>query len=256
MYTPWRAATTHVGRIRARLGAMPKPLPVRRVEAHPLAPADMDRWPAVLPPVRQVLHDGLDLGPVTVITGENGTGKSTLVEAVAIAFGMNAEGGSTGAMHTSRASESTLAEHLLLVRGAGALKKGFFFRAETMHGFYTYLESVGIGSTLHDRSHGESFLDLVGERHRLHGLWILDEPESALSLTGCLALLGLLRDQVDGGSQVIVSTHSPILAAFPGADLLEVGDWGIRRTEYDDLDLVRGWRGFLDAPERYVQELG
>jgi predicted ATPase len=202
-----------------------------------------------------VLEQGLDLGPVTVLTGENGVGKSTLVEAIAVAFGLNAEGGSTGALHVTRASESPLGDHLQLVRGAGAPRRGFFLRAETMHGFYTYLEDAGIGGPLHERSHGESFLALVSERTHLRGLWILDEPESALSLSGCLALLGLLRDLVAEGSQVILSTHSPVLAAFPGARLLELGAWGIRESAYDDLDLVRTWRLFLDAPERFLRHL-
>lgn len=231
-------------------------LPVRRVEADPLAVAPRDRWPATLPAVAQVLTDGLDLGPVTVITGENGSGKSTLVEAIAIAYGLNPEGGSTGAQHVSRPTESSLGEHLRLIRGAGAPRKGFFLRAETMHAFYSYLEDSGWPDRLHERSHGESFLDLVAARWRVRGLWLLDEPEAALSLSGCLTLVRLLRDQVDGGSQVIVSTHSPVLAAFPGADLLEVGEWGIRSCAYDDLDLVRGWRGFLAAPQRFVADHG
>lgn len=236
---------------RIRRGA----LPVERLQESPHVPADRGRWPVTLAPVRQLLDDGLDLGPVTVLTGENGVGKSTVVEAVAVAFGMNPEGGSTNAMHTTRATESPLSEHLSLVRGAGSAKKGFFLRAETMHGHYTYLEDIGIGQALHERSHGESFLTLVEERRRMHGLWVLDEPESALSLSGCLALMGLLRELVAGGSQVILSTHSPILAAFPGADLYELGEWGIRSAAYDDLDLVRTWRLFLDAPDRFLRHL-
>nr|WP_271174544.1 AAA family ATPase [Microbacterium barkeri] len=225
------------------------------MEAHPLAPADLRRWPATLVPVRQVLEEGLDLGAVTVLTGENGVGKSTLVEALATAYGLNAEGGSSGAQHATRASESDLGDHLQLVRGAGAPRKGFFLRAETMHGFYTYLEDIGMGAPLHERSHGESFLDLVSERLRIRGLWVLDEPESALSVSGCLALLGLLRELVADGSQIVLSTHSPVLAAFPGADLLELGSWGIRRCAYDDLDLVRTWRSFLDSPGRFLRHL-
>ncbi|MBY0689873.1 AAA family ATPase [Microbacterium marinilacus] len=222
---------------------------------HPLAPADMTVWPATLAPVRQVLAEGLDLGPVTVLTGENGVGKSTLVEAIAAAYGLNPEGGSTGAMHETRRSESPLDENLQLVRDAGAPRRGFFLRAETMHGFYSYLEDVGFATELHRRSHGESFLELVEERLRIQGLWVLDEPESALSLSGCLALLGLLRSLVAEGSQVILSTHSPVLAAFPGAEVFELGEWGIRRSTYDDLDLVRTWRLFLDAPERFLRHL-
>jgi predicted ATPase len=193
--------------------------PIRRVEAAPSEPMARDVWPATLAPVRQLLDDGLDLDPVTILVGDNGAGKSTLVEAIAIAFGLNAEGGSTGAMHHTRASESSLADQLRLVRGIGAPRNGFFLRAETMHGFFTYLEDVGIDGGYHERSHGESFLDIVVNRSRIRGLWLLDEPESALSVSGCLALLGQLRDLVSGGSQVILSTHSPILAAMPGADL-------------------------------------
>jgi predicted ATPase len=232
-----------------------KPLPVRRVEEHTLAPMNRSEWPATLAPVRQLLDGGLDLGPVTVLVGDNGAGKSTLIEGLAMAFGLNPEGGSTSAMSRTRESESTLGEHLQLVRGAGASKRGFFLRAETMHGFFTYLESIGDAEPFHQRSHGESFIDLVASRSRVQGLWILDEPESALSLSGCLALIGLLRDLVAGGSQVVLSTHSPILAAIPGADLYEIGEWGIRDCAFDDLDLVRNWRAFLDSPERYLRHL-
>ena len=230
-------------------------LPLRTVQDHPLAPADRSSWPATLPPVRQLLDDGLELGQVTVLTGDNGAGKSTLVEAIAGAYGLNPEGGGTGAMHSTRTTESPLAEHLQLVRGAGASKSGFFLRAETMHSLFTYYEEIGVGGMMHERSHGESFLELVAERSRIRGLWLLDEPESALSLSGCLALLGLLGELVGNGSQIILSTHSPVLAALPGADLLEVGPWGLRRTDYDDLDLVRTWRSFLDAPQRFLRHL-
>ncbi|RFA19128.1 AAA family ATPase [Subtercola boreus] len=228
---------------------------MRRVEER--IPASLDRtvWPATLAPVRQLLDDGLDFGAVTVLVGDNGAGKSTLVEAIAIAFGLNAEGGSTGAMSRTRRSESPLAEHLQLVRGGGASKKGFFLRAETMHGFFTYLESIGDGQGFHERSHGESFIDLVMARSRVRGLWVFDEPESALSVPGCLALIGLIQELVAGGSQIILSTHSPILAAYPGADVLEVGEWGLRACDYDDLDLVRTWRAFLDSPERYLRHI-
>jgi predicted ATPase len=231
-------------------------LPVRRVEEHRLSSADRRVWPGALAPVRQLLDEGLELGPVTIFVGDNGAGKSTLVEAIAMAYGMNAEGGSTGAMHRTHDSESTLSENLQLVRGGGASKRGFFLRAETMHGFYSYLEEIGSeAQDFHTRSHGESFLDLVLSRSRVRGLWVLDEPESALSFAGCLALIGLLRDMVSDGSQVLLSTHSPILAAFPDATIYEIGDWGIRSCDYDDLDLVRNWRAFLDSPQRYLRHL-
>jgi predicted ATPase len=109
-----------------------------------------------------------------------------------------------------------------------------------------------------DRSnvHGESFLQLAVDRFRGHGLWVLDEPESALSFTGCLTLLAVLKDLLaTGRSQVIMSTHSPILAALPGAQILEVGPWGLRPNNWEDLDLVRNWRSFMDSPERYLKHI-
>ena len=147
-----------------------------------------------------------------------------------------------------------------LVRNAGATRRGYFLRAETMHGFFTYLEknpsTVGTDISFHDMSHGESFLELAVDRFRGRGLWVLDEPESALSFAGCLSLLAVLKDLLaEGSSQVIMSTHSPVLAALPGAQILEVGPWGLRQQEWPDLDLVSNWRSFLDSPERYLRHL-
>ncbi|GAA4284971.1 AAA family ATPase [Brevibacterium daeguense] len=229
-------------------------LPVRRLEEHPLAPMDRRHWPATLAPVRQILDSGLDLGPITVLIGDNGAGKSTVVEALAGAFSLNPEGGTHAAMHETRRTESDLAEHLQLVRGAGASRRGVFLRAETMHGHFSYLESLG-PSSLHEQSHGEAFLEFITSRSGIKGLWILDEPESALSFSGCLALIGILRQLAAAGSQIVLSTHSPVLAALPGARLCEVGPWGIRTSSYDDLDLVRNWQLFLDAPERFLRHL-
>lgn len=234
-------------------------LPIRRVEEYAPDPLPRAEWPGTLAPVRQLLDDGLDLDPVTVFVGDNGVGKSTLVEAVALAFGMGPEGGSTMSGHSTRPSESQLWEHLVLVREPGAAKSGFFLRAETMHGVFTFLEQhpgARAEPVFHERSHGESFLDFVIDRAQWPGLWILDEPESALSFSGCLALVGLLQSIVETGvGQVVLSTHSPVLAAFPGAVIHEVGEWGIRRTEWADLDLVRHQRSFLESPERYLRYL-
>ncbi|PZE86586.1 AAA family ATPase [Curtobacterium sp. MCBD17_032] len=218
-----------------------------------------DAWPATLPPVRQLLDDGLELGPVTVLVGENGVGKSTLVEAIALAFGMSPEGGSTGSGHSTRPSESSLSEHIRVVRDFGAARSGFFLRAETMHGLFTYLEQhpgARPETPYHERSHGESFLEFVIDRARWPGLWLLDEPESALSFSGCLTLIALLQSIVeDGVGQVVLSTHSPVLAAFPDATVLEVGEWGIRRSDWADLELVRNQRAFLQDPGRYLRHL-
>lgn len=242
------------------MGCMPlRNYPIRRLGEDPFNVLDRRQWPAVLPPVTHVLDLGLDLTPATIFVGENGSGKSTLVEAIALAYGLSPEGGSTGARHTTRSTESVLADHLQLVRNAGTTRRGYFLRAETMHGFFTYLEANPSKSgdiPFHDMSHGESFLELAVDRFRGHGLWVLDEPESALSFIGCLSLLAVLKDLLaQGDSQVILSTHSPLLAALPGAQILEVGPWGLRARAWEDLDLVTNWRSFLDEPQRYLRHI-
>ena len=238
-------------------------LPVRRIELSPIEPPpEPGTWPATIPAVAQLLRDGLDLGGATVFVGENGTGKSTLVEAIAMVFGLNAEGGSTGAQHRTYAGESDLAGHLRCIRGGGGSRWGFFLRAETMHGFFTYLHSNGFGERLHERSHGESFMDLLDSgRFWLpegvrEGLFVFDEPESALSFTAQLRLLGqLIEIAGTGQSQVVLSTHSPVLASLPGARILELGEWGWRESTWADLEVVGHYRRFLDAPERYLRHL-
>lgn len=230
--------------------------PVRRVERRRDAAVDPSAWPATLPGVRHLLRDGLDLGPITVLVGENGSGKSTLVEAIAMAFGLSREGGSQHARHSTRETESGLHESLQIVRSAGGSRWGYFLRAETMHGFYTYLENhPGNDPIFHEMSHGESFLELLAHRFDSPGLYVLDEPESALSFTGCLALVGHLHALVGSGGQVVMATHSPIVAAMPGATLLEVGDWGLRRVTWDELALVDHWRRFLAAPQAYLRHV-
>ena len=162
-------------------------------------------------------------------------------------------------MHSTRATESGLEEHLQVIRNPGASRRGYFLRAETMHGFYTYLEQnpgTRPEPRFHEMSHGESFLELIADRFREGGLWVLDEPESALSFSGCMALVGILKDLMAAGdSQVVMSTHSPLLAALPGAEIYEVGPWGLRQSEWDDLDLVTNWRSFMNVPGRYLRHL-
>lgn len=234
-------------------------LPVRRFERHPDHPPTPGEWPVTIPAVAQFVEEGFDPGRVTVLVGENGTGKSTLVEAMAGAFGLNLEGGSTGAQHQTYASESGLHGHLRCVRNAGTAKWGFFLRAETMHSFFTYLsENPSLWDPrFHHMSHGESFRALVdSKRFDGPGFYVLDEPESALSFSAQLGLLGHLIDLVaDGRSQVVLSTHSPVLASFPGARVLELGPRGFRETTWEDLELVDHYRRFLDAPERYLRHL-
>jgi predicted ATPase len=232
--------------------------PVVRISLDPDAPIERGTWPMSIPAVAELARDGLDLAPgVTFLVGENGSGKSTLVEAVAMAYGMAPEGGSTGSQHSTRASESPLGHALRLQRGIGAARWGFFLRAETMHGFYTYLEdNPGKGDPrFHAMSHGESFLAVLERRFDSPGFYCLDEPEAALSFSSTLGLVSVLHEVARSGGQVLCATHSPVLAAMPGATILEVGEWGLRRTTWDELELVQHWRSYLDAPGRYLRHV-
>lgn len=230
-------------------------LPIRRIEEHRLEPLARDLWPATIPAVRQLLDEGLDLAPLTVIVGGNGAGKSTIVEGIADAYGLNVEGGTHNAVHQTTDSESHLGEHLQLIKGAGTSRRGVFLRAETMHSHFGYLAGIGLEGRHNRPSHGESFIEYFSSRAGIRGLWMFDEAESALSFDGCLALVSQIRDLVRDGSQVIISTHSPILASFPEARIYEIGDWGLSERGYDDLQMVQNWRRFLDAPQRYLRHL-
>lgn len=230
-------------------------LPVRRIEENGFAPLSRNSWPASVPGIRQVLDEGLDLSALTVFVGENGAGKSTLVEAIAGAFGLGIEGGTRNSLHRTQSSESVLADHLFLVRGGGSSRKGVFLRAETMHGHFAYLDEVGIRGKHNFQSHGESFVEFFTSRAGIQGLWIFDESESALSFKGCLSLISHVRKLVVSGSQVIMSTHSPLLASIPEARLYEMDEEGLASREYDNLDMVRNWRLFLDAPDRFLRHL-
>ncbi|HET9423122.1 MAG TPA: AAA family ATPase [Nocardioides sp.] len=235
--------------------------PVVRVSVGDDHDLDPHAWPMTIPAVAQVVRDGLDLGRgVTFLVGENGSGKSTLVEGVAMAYGLSPEGGSRHSRHSTRASESPLGSALTLRRGIGSGRWGFFLRAETMHGWYTYLEDnpARPGSdepAFHEMSHGESFLAVLRTRFDSPGFYCLDEPEAALSFSSTLGLIGALQDVVDRGGQVLCATHSPVLAAMPGATLLEVGDWGVRQTTWAELELVQHWRRYLDEPQRYLRHV-
>jgi predicted ATPase len=232
--------------------------PVVRVftSPHPEVPFDPDAWPSTIPAVAQVLADGLDLPPgVTFLVGENGSGKSTLVEAVASVYGLSPEGGTAHGRHETRPSESPLHHHLGIQRGIGAGRWGFFLRAETMHGWYTYMDAHGGANDpdYHAMSHGESFLEVLTRRFDSPGFYCLDEPEAALSFRSSLTLIRVLHDLAEAGGQVLCATHSPVLASLPGAHILEVGEWGLRETTWDDLELVRHYRAYLDTPARYLR---
>jgi predicted ATPase len=241
------------------------PRPIQRVKVFRDAPVDAQAWPADIPAVAHFLDvartDGWEFGAgVTFLVGENGSGKSTLIEGIAEAYGLPAEGGSTNGGGETRRTESPLGEWLRVERSPRAARWGFFLRAETMHGYYSWRDDLpDAPPSLHPMSHGESFNALLDEAldhpRYVAGLACLDEPEAALSFSSTLRWLASLDRMRSRGTQVICATHSPVLAALPGATILELGEWGIRESAWEDLEVVRLQRGFLEAPGRYLRHL-
>jgi predicted ATPase len=232
---------------------------VRLVRLSPEASVDTTRWPATVPAVEQLLAEGLPLAAgLTVLVGENGSGKSTLMEMLAEACGLNPQGGSVQApQRWARDSEPGIGQQLTVERGPGRPHWSYFLRADTMHGLYTYLEQNPgrRAERFHELSHGEGFLEILRTRVNQPGFYLMDEPDAPLSFTACLGLVALLHDLAQEGSQAVVATHSPIVAAVPGATILELGDWGIRRTRWEDLYLTGAWRRFMTEPDSYFRHL-
>jgi predicted ATPase len=222
---------------------------------------DFSAYPFSIPAIGQL--DELPLNPhVTLFSGENGTGKSTLVEGIAVAAGFNPEGGSRHMTVSTRPSHSVLHKHLRLVRGARRPRTGYFLRAESFFNVATHVEQIGGpaalshgGIPLHERSHGESFISLVTRRFGPNGLYILDEPEAALSVRGILALMRRMHDLVARGSQFIASTHSPILLGYPEATIYVLSEHGVAETAYEETDVVRLTRSFVDDRAPFLHHL-
>lgn len=232
---------------------------VRSVRHDPGSPVDTARWPASIPAVEQLLREGLELATgITVLVGENGSGKSTIVEMLAEGCGLNPQGGSAmGELFRTRDSEPGLGTSLIVERNPGRPRWSYFLRADTMHTLYSYLEDNPgrRPERFHELSHGEGFLEILRTRVSQPGFYLMDEPDAPLSFTASLGLVALLHDLAHRGSQVIVATHSPIVAAVPGATILELGDWGIRPAQWEELHLVAAWRQFMTEPASYFRRL-
>jgi predicted ATPase len=231
-----------------------------------ISPEDLEkRYPFDLPVIRYLMKAGGLVIPagVTFVVGDNGAGKSTLMEAIAVASGLNAEGGSQNYRFATRTTESDLGQHLTLEWGTLKPRSRFFLRAESYYNVATETERLGPeqlatlgGVSAHERSHGESFIDLIRHRFFAKGFYILDEPEAALSPTGCLAVLAQLSDLVAQHCQILIATHSPILLALPGATILEIDEHGtIALVDYDEAMPVKLTRDILANPERYLRHL-
>ncbi len=218
-------------------------------------------FPFDVPAVAAVERLRLDM-PITLLAGDNGSGKSTLVEAIAEAMGFDQEGGELERSGERPAVPNPVMDGALEpILSTTKPRTGYYLRAESFFNVASFVDrgtrfspdlSLYGGVPLHEQSHGQSFLALAANRFGGEGLYILDEPEAALSLSGALALLAIVVRAARAGAQFVIATHSPVLLASPDAAIYELDDAGLEPCAYDDLDTVRFTRAFLEAPDRFV----
>jgi predicted ATPase len=227
---------------------------LRTVSIAPDADVDLDAYPFSIPAVRElgVLEPHPD---VTFFVGENGAGKSTVLEAIAVGLGMPAEGGSRNVLREQQ-EVSPLHRCLKLVKGFKRPRFSYFLRAESLFNVFTYLDQLGPGGapSLHLRSHGEAFMEVL-QGFSADGLYLLDEPEAALSPNRQLAALSVIDKLVKQGAQFIIATHSPILLAYPNAKILSFHGEGISEISYEDTEHYAITRDFLNHYPRRLQQL-
>jgi predicted ATPase len=237
------------------------------VEQELISGTAREQWPFTVPCVAALARDGLDFTrPVTFLVGENGSGKSTVIEAIAEAAGLDARGGRAARKYGNNRDKTPLgaitrldltSQGARMAAGPRAKRKGYFLRAETASGFAEAVSGMHgyWEDDLSQKSHGEGFWVIFEAMFREPGLYLMDEPEAALSFTSCLHLVALMDQLAGSGAQVICATHSPILASAPGADIVELGTHGYRRAQWDELDLTGHWRRYLASPQSYLRHL-
>ena len=232
-------------------------------------PVPRDSYLARLPVVKHLAEKKIEFHKqVTFFVGENGSGKSTLIEALAISQGFNPEGGTKNFHFSTENSHSDLCNHLRVARGVVYPRDGFFLRAESFYNVASNIDQMdregGCGApvimsyggvSLHRQSHGESFLALAENRFGGNGLYILDEPEAALSPRGLIRLMQRMDELVRQDSQFIIATHSPMLIAFPDAEVYQIREDGIESVRFRDTDHYRTTVRFLQNPESAVAEI-
>ncbi|MEK4027623.1 AAA family ATPase [Pseudobacillus sp. FSL P4-0506] len=238
---------------------------IKKVQFKTESIPSFDEYPFHLPFIQSA---GIEFHPrVTYIIGENGMGKSTLLEAIAVASGFNPEGGTFNFNFSTHDSHSELGNYIKLIKGIKRPKDGFFLRAETFYNVATNIEELDSepgggriidsfgGKSLHRQSHGESFFAVFNHRFRGNGLYILDEPEAALSPLRQLSMLSRMHDLMMANSQFIIATHSPLLMAYPDSKILEVTEDGLCEKPLEETSHYVMMKQFFDDKERLLHHL-
>lgn len=227
-------------------------------------PNSETKYPFSIPAVRSIQSIEFT-SPTTFLVGENGSGKSTILEAIAVAGGFNAEGGTKNYNYSTEDTTSELSNAIRLARGIKREKYGYFLRAESFYTTANYAETGTFpsgntpspilfdGKRIHQQSHGEAFLSIV-ESFR-PGLFIFDEPESALSPKRLMKLMFYIKELQNKGSQFIISTHSPILLAYPNANIYQLSDSGVAKIQYEDIEHVQLTKDFLNNPSAFTERI-
>lgn len=232
---------------------------IREVKINKEKIKNINEYPFSLPIIKGL--ERLKMHPnVTFIVGENGSGKSTLLEAIAVAYGFNPEGGTKNFNFSTRNTHSNLYEHIILVKGIKNPRNGFFLRAESMYNLATNIDEIGVigsygGVSLHNQSHGESFLSVMLNRFSKNGIYILDEPEAALSPSRQMSMLTRINELVKENCQFIISTHSPILMTYPDSIIYEIKNDKIKEVNVEETDHFQITKSFLNNKEKFLDIL-
>lgn len=218
---------------------------------------NFDKYPFNIPIIKDFDYLEFDT-PVTFIVGENGVGKSTFIEALAVKCGLNAEGGTQNFNFSTRGTHSCLHEYLSINHFQRKCETKFFLRAESFYNVASEIDSLGVSgygnNSLHACSHGESFLQLIENRFTKDGLYILDEPEAALSPTRQMTLLRLINELANQGCQFIIATHSPILISYYKGKILDLNN-NFKEIKYEDTEIYQTYKMYLDNPYMMQERL-
>ncbi len=240
---------------------------IREVKINKSEIEDINKYPFSLPIIKNL--NRLKFHPkVTFIVGENGSGKSTLLEGIAVSYGFNPEGGTKNFNFSTYDSHSNLHKYITLIKGIKRPQDSFFLRAESLYNVASNIdeldseEAIGNkiidsygGKSLHNQSHGESFFSIFMNRFSQNGIYILDEPEAALSPSRQMMMLTRIHELVNKGCQFIISTHSPILMAYPDSIIYEIMDDEIKRVEYEETENYQITSEFLNNKEQFLDIL-